>query len=197
MLIIIGRSCSGKDTIARELQRRGYYRYLTYTTRPQRDGEPDDAYNFVSEPVFIDMIGHDEFMEYKKYQVADSSIWYYGSEWPGVNHSDNHNFMILTPQGYLDIKDKLPDGSYCIYIEANNKTILKRLKKRGDSREEADRRFKQDIKDFMKAYDIADHVFYNNDGADVKEIVDQIEEFLRTGRKQVRGIYPHDGYPHD
>ena len=195
MFIIIGRSCSGKDTVARELQKRGYYRYLTYTTRPQRDGEPDDAYHFVSEPVFLDMIGHGEFMEYKLYH-SEHGDWYYGSEWPGVDHSDNKNFIILTPQGYLDVKDKLPDGSYCIYIDCNNKTILKRLKKRGDM-EEGMRRFEHDIKDFVKAYHIADHVFYNNDGTDIADLVDEIEEFLKTGRKQVRGIYPHDGYPHD
>lgn len=195
MLVIIGKTCSGKDTVARELERRGYYRHLTYTSRPQREGEPDNAYHFVSEPVFLDMIGHDEFMEYKKYETVHGT-WWYGSVYPGVNHSDNKNFIILTPQGYIDAKDKLPDGSYCIYIEANNKTILKRLKKRGDM-EEGMRRFEHDNKDFIKAYDLADHCFINNDGKDIKELVDEIEKFLKTGRKQVRGMYPHDGYPHD
>ena len=197
MFVIIGRSCSGKDIVAKELERRGYTRHRTYTTRPKRREEPDDAYNFVSEPVFIDMIGHDEFLEYRSYSVADGSVWYYGSEWPGVNHTDNHNFMILTPQGYLNAKDKLPDGSYCILIDCNNSTILKRFKKRGDDREESTRRFEADIKDFQKAYHIADRVFYNNDGQDIKELVDEIEEFLKSGKTQIRGIYPHDGYPHD
>ena len=195
MLVIIGKTCSGKDTVAKELERRGYHRYLTYTSRPQREGESDNAYHFVSEPVFLDMIDHDEFMEHKVYKTVHGT-WYYGSPWPDKGKTDNKNFIILTPQGYVDVKDKLPDGSYCIYIEANNKTILKRLKKRGDM-EEGIRRFDHDIKDFMKAYDLADHVFYNNDKQDIGELVDKIEEFLRTGRKQVRGIYPHDGYPHD
>lgn len=44
LFCIIGKTCSGKTTIAKELERRGYYRYKTYTTRPQREGEPDDAY---------------------------------------------------------------------------------------------------------------------------------------------------------
>ena len=195
MLVIIGKTCSGKDTLARELERRGYYRHLTYTSRPQREGEPNNAYHFVSEPVFLDMIGHDEFMEYKKYETVHGT-WYYGSVWPGVNHSDNKNFIILTPQGYVDVKDKLPDGSYCIYVEANNKTILKRLKKRGDM-EEGMRRFEHDNKDFMEAYDLADHCFINNDGKDIRELANEVEKFLKSGRKQVRGIYPHDGYPHD
>lgn len=195
MFVIIGRTCSGKDTVARELERRGYYRYKTYTTRPQREGEPDDAYQFVSEIIFQDELCHDCFMEYKKYETAHGT-WWYGSPWPVVGKTDNKNFIILTPQGYLDVKDKLPEGSYCIYIEANNKTILKRLKKRGDM-EEGMRRFEHDNKDFMKAYDLADHCFINNDKKDIVELVDQIEEFLRTGKKQVRGMYPHDGYPHD
>jgi len=197
VFVIIGRSCSGKDTVAKELERRGYFRYRTYTTRPQRPGEPDDAYKFVSEPVFLDMVGHDEFMEYRKYTVADGSVWYYGSEWPVVGKTDNKNFIILTPDGYLNAKDKLPDGSYCILIDCNNATILKRFKKRGDSREESTRRFETDVKDFQKAYHIADHVFYNNDGRDIEELADEIEGFLETEKTQVRGIYPHDGYPHD
>ena len=52
-------------------------------------------------------------------------------------------------------------------------------------------------KDFMKAYDFSDLVICNVDGTDPENLADQIEDFLRTGRKQVRGIYPHDGYPHD
>ena len=178
MIILMGKTCSGKDTIARELEKRGYVRHRTYTTRLRRPGEPDDAYNFVSEPVFLDMIGHDEFMEYKVYHTAFGD-WYYGSVWPGVNHSDNKNFMILTPQGYIDCRDKLPDGSVCVFVYADLYTIRKRLKERGDDEDEAERRIIHDNDDFKNATFLADIVIDNSAGRSVDEVVDTLEKSYR------------------
>ena len=56
-ICLVGKSCSGKDTIARELVKLGYERILTYTTRPQRPSELDGVdYHFITENEFKDMI---------------------------------------------------------------------------------------------------------------------------------------------
>ena len=51
LLVLMGKSCSGKDTIANELvNKHGYESLVSYTTRPMRDGEiQDQTYHFISE----------------------------------------------------------------------------------------------------------------------------------------------------
>lgn len=58
LLVLMGKSCSGKDTIANELVNKyGYESFVSYTTRPMRDGEvQDQTYHFISEDEFINKI---------------------------------------------------------------------------------------------------------------------------------------------
>lgn len=39
MIILVGKSCSGKDTVVKELTKMGYNKIVTCTTRPPRPGE--------------------------------------------------------------------------------------------------------------------------------------------------------------
>ena len=50
MICLIGKTASGKDTIAKELVNKyGYKRIVTYTTRPIRDGEKEGVnYYYIS-----------------------------------------------------------------------------------------------------------------------------------------------------
>lgn len=52
VVILTGESCSGKDTIRRALEKKGYKNIVSYTTRPIRCGEINGVdYNFVGEEV--------------------------------------------------------------------------------------------------------------------------------------------------
>ena len=46
--------------------------------------------------------------------------------------------------------------------------------------EEADRRIKQDNKDFKDAEFLADRIFYNNEDKDISDLVDEICKYLKT-----------------
>lgn len=100
-----------------------------------------------------------------------------------ISRSDNKSIVILTPDGYRDIKDEL-DDHVAIYIYANNKTIRSRLSNRGDKKEEADRRIKQDNKDFKDAEFLADRIFYNNKDKDIGDLVDEICKYLKTREEE-------------
>ena len=55
MLILVGKSSSGKDTIQKELIKLGYTPIVNYTTRPPRIGEVDGiAYHFVTQEEFLE-----------------------------------------------------------------------------------------------------------------------------------------------
>ena len=68
MLIICGKSASGKDTIKRELiSKHGFKGIVTYTTRPPRKGEQDGVdYHFVSNEEFQMMVNSGFFLEWKR-----------------------------------------------------------------------------------------------------------------------------------
>ena len=170
-IIIFGKTASGKSRIVDELAKQGYKKIVTTTTRPARKGEVDGVdYNFISEEGFEQLINTRYFAEWKKYDTAEG-VWYYGSPLDEISRSDNKSIVILTPDGYRDIKDEL-DDHVAIYIYANNKTIRSRLSNRGDKKEEADRRIKQDNKDFKDAEFLADRIFYNNEDKDISDLVE-------------------------
>lgn len=53
MIILTGKSGSGKTTVARELEKHGFKRAVTCTTRPRRTGEEDGVdYHFLSSKQF-------------------------------------------------------------------------------------------------------------------------------------------------
>lgn len=182
-IIIFGKTASGKSRIVDELVKRGYKKIVTTTTRPARKGEIDGVdYNFISEEEFEQFINTRYFAEWKKYDTAEG-VWYYGSPLDEISRSDNKSIVILTPDGYRDIKDEL-DDHIAIYIYANNKTIRSRLSNRGDKKEEADRRIKQDNKDFKDAEFLADRIFYNNEDKNIGDLVDEICKYLKTREEE-------------
>lgn len=178
-IIIFGKTASGKSRIVNELVKRGYKKIVTTTTRPARKSEVDGVdYNFITDEEFKQLINTRYFAEWKKYDTAEG-VWYYGSPLDEISRSDNKSIVILTPDGYRDIKDEL-DEHISIYIYANNKTIRNRLSKRGDKKEEANRRILHDNKDFKGAEELAGRIFYNNDGKNIDDLVGEIFEYLKT-----------------
>ena len=185
MIVLLGKTCSGKDTILNKLVKDyGYFKLTTYTTRPMRKGEiQDKTYHFVSEEEFLDKLNSEFFLEHKKYETAEGE-WYYGSAKEDYENGDNNSVIILTPSGFEALKvyiarQKVDIDIVSIYIYANNKTISNRLKKRGDKKEEADRRIKADSVDFKNVVDIVDKIFYDNETNDLDEVVKKVHEYIR------------------
>ena len=68
LTIIIGKTCSGKSSIVKELRKYGFHSILTTTTRPIRNGETQDVdYHFISEKEFLKKVEQNFFTEYKAY----------------------------------------------------------------------------------------------------------------------------------
>lgn len=178
MLIVLGKTASGKDTILEELVKHGYRKMITYTTRPMRPGEVQDkTYHYISEDKFLDMIRKGLFLEYKSYKTIDG-IWYYGSLIEDYEKSDERTVVILDPCGYKELLKKTKISHKAIYIYANNSTIKERLAKRGDKKEEADRRVKQDNIDFKGIENMVDKIIYNNSGKDINDVVQAILNYI-------------------
>ena len=179
ILILIGKTSSGKTLIKEKLTEKGFAGITTYTSRPMRKGEQQDVtYHFISEEDFKQKINEGFFAEWKSYITADG-VWYYGTALEDLKNGEYNSVIILTPDGYRDVVNKLSENPTAIYVYANNSTIKKRLMMRGDNPNEAQRRLEHDNEDFKGIENEVDKIVYNNDGTNIDEVVQKILEFCK------------------
>lgn len=182
LTIIMGKTCSGKDTIVSELVKRGWSKITTYTSRPLRQGEKNGReYFYISEENFDSKVKSGYFAEYKSY-VVNGNTWRYGSpseEIIEASLDDKNHVIILTPSGVVDVLSFLSKyiSDYhvnVIYLYANRNTILKRLKARKDKNDSIKRRMKADDEDFKDAISIANKIVYNDISSRIEDVADKI-----------------------
>lgn len=96
IVVLLGKTSSGKDTVCNQLIQKGYKKLVTYTTRPMRPGEvEDETYHFISKEEFETLISKDFFAEYTSYDAKEGT-WLYGSAYDDYeNESDL--IVILNP----------------------------------------------------------------------------------------------------
>lgn len=181
IIVLIGKTASGKDAIVNKLiSSHGFRRIVTYTSRPKRKGEKDGIdYNFISEDEFKQKIENNFFLEWKTYNT-EFGVWHYGTALEDLENTEDNSIIILTPNGFKDIKDKLRNNITSIYIYANNSTIKKRLIARGDDKNEAQRRLEHDNEDFKGIENEVDRIVYNNDGTSIDDVINKILEFMEA-----------------
>lgn len=160
MIVLVGKTASGKTSIRNELVTKGYKSLVTCTTRPMRPGEVDGVdYHFISESKFKRMIKNNEFVEYTSYKVADGSEWYYGTP---VKDLKPDEIVILSPSGVKKFREL---GVECtvFYINVGKTVIENRLKLRGDKPDESKRRILADMMDFNGIEKYVDYIIYNQE----------------------------------
>ena len=184
IIVLAGKSASGKNSVAKKLEEHGYETIVTYTTRPKRKGEKQDiTYHFISDEEFKQKIEEGSFAEYQSYNT-EFDVWYYGTSFEDLKNANDKSVIILEPQSYRDIKDELSDKNItCIYLYANSSTIKKRLEKRGDNPNEIIRRMESDNEDFKGFENEVDRIVYNNDGDSIDDIVSKILKYLEEVKK--------------
>lgn len=174
MLLLVGKSASGKSEILKRLKELGMKTVVTYTTRTPRIGEIDEIdYHFISEEDFSEKMQSDFFAETTKYETVNGT-WRYGSAKEDYN---NDTVIILNPEGLKSVKRIFPEA-VAIYIIASDKTRYERAISRikpNDKKgiKEIDRRFESDENDFTYIHKYVDGVFVN-------ENVKTEEEFNRN-----------------
>ena len=156
MIVIVGKTCSGKSTVADLLESKFCIdRVRTYTTRPRRDGESNE-YHFVSEEEFDKLKAEGFFFETTKYNVVDG-IWKYGTSNAGFC---DDCCVVMNPEGMKNLKHMYNNSDInliIVYLNVTDGVIWNRLRGRGDTSEEATRRVEADRKDFA---DIAEYYDY-------------------------------------
>ena len=134
LYLLIGRSASGKTTIANILEEKyGYKSVSSYTTRPQRyDGEV--GHIFIDDETFDQLGELAGFVEYNGYRYATT-----------MQQVDEADIYVIDPIGTEYLLDKYVDRPICIiYFDTSIPTRINRMIDRGDSDDEIIKRLLQD-----------------------------------------------------
>lgn len=163
ILVLVGKSSSGKDTLMRDLVLSTDFIGVTSTTsRSIRESETNGIdYNFVSKDEFLDKIKNNDFLEYRTYETLlenKVNTWYYGTEKKSIDLIKN-SVLVLDLNGLKDLKSYFPDEKIIgIYLHCPTEMRKARAKKRGSfCKSEWDRRLKADKNDFENVYSEVDY----------------------------------------
>lgn len=155
IIILVGKCASGKSTLARSLERCGYKRIVTYTTRPRRAGETSGKdYWFMNNQQFEDEEAKGFFAETAGYNTVDG-VWKYGSS-VGSYITDKDSVIVLNPIGVRTLLDNAKElqidrkNLEIVYLDLPEEELVSRALSRGDKPEEVTRRFIEDAPIFQQ-----------------------------------------------
>lgn len=188
LLILTGKTASGKDTVMAEIINKlpNVKRVITTTSRPPRTGEKNGVdYYFISVDEFKKKITNNDFIEYVSYGGN-----YYGTEKIQITDNLNSNLIWrIDPSRAGQIRDfinssydsklaeKLLKRIKVIYLTVNNETIVSRLKQRGLKDQEIDTRMKEDADFWNKYQSNYDYVVENIPGK-LEDTVNKVLEII-------------------
>lgn len=127
VIALVGPSGSGKTVIAEKLMENNAFKKLkTTTTRSKRPGEPDDAYNFISEDTFKAKLSDSKFLEHTIYAGN-----YYGTELDEIRNvlSSGRNCVVpIDITGAMALKAAFPTAIF--FINRSREAIISALLQR-------------------------------------------------------------------
>jgi guanylate kinase len=156
MIVLLGKSASGKSYIENQLAKTGYEKIVSWTTRPIRAGELNGVdYHYTTDEKFLELQASGFFSEYTKYNG-----WYYG-----IAEEDclNNRVVVVEPFGFRQLL-KIPHlhiKSFYIQVDERERAI--RMIKRGDNLLEVFRRIFSDQGVFLGIDRDVDYVINNDD----------------------------------
>lgn len=180
LIVLIGESNSGKDTILTELVNDfNLKRVVSHTSRPARKKEKNGLdYFFISNEDFLSMEKNEAFVEtriYKTIQNGQDTIWRYGISKAEINLNKDSCIVIVDVDGLNSlIKTFGKENIVSFYIKVDKEVRKTRALRRGDEISEIERRFKDDYIKFKNVEDIVDYIISNNGDMTPKDVASLI-----------------------
>lgn len=191
-IIIVGKTCTGKDTFVKELCRlnENIIELKNCTTRPKRN-ENENTYNFISPREMFKKLMNDELIECQEYNE-----WFYGTEKKAINESKINvvSLSIERANLYYDyLKEKnLLNNTLVIFMFASEQERVNRYIKRLikddkinlENLSELVRRFKTEEKDYKMNVleDFPNKIYFNTDKEkykiDKENVLSKVKEMI-------------------
>jgi guanylate kinase len=180
LIVISGLSGAGKDSVLKEMQRRGLpiHFVVTATSRPPRPEEVDGKdYIFVSDDEFARMVENGEFLEY--------ALVY--NQYKGVPKSQVRQalasgkdvVMRVDVQGAATIRRKCPDAVLIFLTTQSEEELVNRLKSRRTETAEGLELRTNAARQECDRIGEYDYVVVNRD-SQLQQTVDTIEAIIRA-----------------
>lgn len=153
LIVLVGKSASGKTTLEKYISENfRYEKIVSHTTRPIRGDEVDGVdYHYVSEDVFNEMLRNNELVEH-----ATFNNWYYGISKKEIEDKKDA-VVVVNPAGLRRIrKFNIPMSVF--YVMCDDKTRYKRSIDRGDDIVEIALRSRSDTDCFNGIEDEVDRI---------------------------------------
>ncbi len=186
LTILMGKSASGKDAIAKKLVTEGEFLPLvSTTTRPMREGEINGVdYEFIDKDAFGKRIVADDFIEYRKYAVVkdgQKDLWFYGTPKTPLNPKQDY-IKIADVEGAKSLIEHYGrENCFVACVFADDVVRQTRAMSRGSfEMDEWMRRLADDTVRFdsAKVGEVANYIALNNDNS--KHSLDTLTYYLTT-----------------
>lgn len=161
LFCLLGKSCSGKDTLYKALLGQSALAlkpYVTYTTRPMRVGEVDGVdYHFVTVEGLRRFEDEGRLIEERVYQTIHGP-WHYATIADGQLEQGTYSYLgIVTLDAFVKLRQRY--GTHRViplFVQVADEVLLKRAlereaKETSPNYREVCRRFLADSEDFSEA----------------------------------------------
>ncbi len=180
--MIVGPSGVGKGSIAGALPGRVPRLWLSrsWTTRPRRGGEPEDAYRFVDEETFEEHARAGGFIE-------SATVFGHRYGTPVPDAPAGHDVLLeIDVQGAAQVRERRPDAVVILVVAPSREAQQARLRGRGDDEDTVVRRVAEAEREEEAGRRLADHVVVNDDLSRATDEVAAIVEAHRNRRGPTR-----------
>lgn len=180
IFIVSGPGGAGKGTIVKELVARDPTLWLSrsWTTRPQRVGEPSDAYEFKTEEEFRRKIADDGFLEWVDFLGS-----LYGT--PNPDPPEGLDLLLeIELEGAQKVRGKLPEAILVLVVPPSIDVQRERLRGRGESDDRIEQRVTKGQLEMIEGERIANEILVNDD---LETAVQALADIVAKYRQQEAG----------
>lgn len=178
IVIVVGPSGAGKDTVTREIQKLAREPFLhmneSHTTRPARPNDPD-YYRHVSEQEFQKLENESFFLQTNK---AIYGKWY-GTPFPKDLPPDRIEAFILFADSAVKVKKYFPKAKIYLIEPPSLAELRRRLQARGETPEDLERRVKSAQAELLSDRKIADHNLVSETGKQ-REVAQKLHALIKA-----------------
>ena len=158
VLYLIGGTCSGKTSLARCLERKGWSWIRSITTRPKRPGECDEYKSWVSPTEFHEMERAGE-LEYIREYITHDDLWRYAFMNKDLEFNPDKRYVMIGDP----VSARIAMFRYrtILLMYASDDVTRERLKQRGCSEEFINQRLSKDNSDFGEFHRISEYARFS------------------------------------